>query len=42
MITIKLQIFDNKRRVEKAVYHGATVRECIEKFYKEMTQKGSV
>lgn len=42
MKTIKLQIFANNRRIEKAVYHGATVRECIEKLYKEMTQKGSV
>ena len=42
MKTIKLQIFENNRRVEKAVYHGANVRECIDKLNKEMAKKGCV
>jgi len=42
MKVVKIQIFENNRRVEKAVYYGLTIKECLEKMYKEMNIKGVV
>lgn len=42
MKVVKIQIFENNRRVEKAVYHGLTIKECLEKMSKEMNIKGVV
>ena len=29
MKTLKIQIFENGKRIDKAVYHGYTLAECI-------------
>ena len=31
MKTLKIQIFENGKRIDKAVYHGYTLAECIKK-----------
>lgn len=38
---MKIQIFENGKRVEKAKYHGKSVDECIEKLKKENEHRGA-
>ncbi len=40
MKTLKVQIFENGRRIDKAVYHGYTIAECIKKLQHDYTKKG--
>lgn len=40
MKVLKVQIYENNRRIDKANYHGATVKECIEKMNREHKNRG--
>ena len=40
MKTLKIQIFENGRRIDKAVYHGYTLAECIKKLQYDSIKKG--
>lgn len=40
MKTLKIQIFENGKRIDKAVYHGYTIAECIKKLQYDYMKKG--
>lgn len=40
MKTLKIQIFENGRRIDKAVYQGHTLVECIKKLQYDYMKKG--
>lgn len=40
MMTLKVQIFENGKRIDKAIYRGYTLAECIKKLQYDYTKKG--
>lgn len=40
MKTLKVQIFENGKRIDKAIYHGYTLTECIKKLMHDYMKKG--